>query len=98
MAGYFQLNSTKRSNPYANAATLVECKTLKHVVASSAEAETAGVFHNAQHAIPLRYMLTQLQHPQPPTPIKCDNETSEKFIHNNITKKDQNHGTCGITG
>ena len=63
VAGYFQLNSNIRSNPHVNAAILVECKTLRHVVASSAEAETAGVFYNAQRAVPLRYMLIQLGHP-----------------------------------
>ena len=87
VAGYFQLNSARHSNPNVNAAILVECKTLKHVVASSAEAETAGVFHNAQRAIPIRYMLTKLGHPQPPTPIKIDNETATNFIHNNITQR-----------
>lgn len=87
VAGYFQLNSKKRSNPDHNAAILIECKTLRHVVASSAEAETAGVFHNAQRAIPLRYILKELGHPQPPTSIKIDNETATNFIHNNITQK-----------
>ena len=87
VAGYFQLNSNRRSNPNVNAAILIECKTLRHVVASLAEAETAGVCHNAQRAIPIRYMLIQLGHPQPPTPIKIDNETATNFFHNNITKK-----------
>ena len=87
VAGYFQLNSAQRNNPFINAAILIECKTLRHVVASSAEAETAGVFHNAQRAVPIRYLLTQLGHPQPATPIKCDNETTRNFIHKNITQK-----------
>lgn len=87
VAGYFQLNTSKRSNPYVNAAILVECKTLRHVVASSAEAETAGLFHNAQRAVPIRYMLSKLGHTQPSTPVKTDNETARNFIHNNITQK-----------
>ena len=32
-------------------------------------------------------MLTQLEHPQPPTPIKYDNETSKTFINNNTTQE-----------
>ena len=32
-------------------------------------------------------MFIQLSHPQPPTPIKLDNETATNFIHNNITQK-----------
>ena len=87
VAGCFQLNSAKRSNPNVNAAILVECKTLRHGVASSAEAETSGIFHNTQRAVPIRYMLIQLGHPQPPTPVKTDNETSNNFIYNNITQK-----------
>jgi hypothetical protein len=52
IAGYFQLNNRiPTTNP--NGFLLIECKTLRHVVASSAEAETAGVFHNAQIAIPI---------------------------------------------
>ena len=86
VAGYFQLNSNQCSNPNVNAAILVECKTL-HVVVSSAEAKTAGVFHNAQRAVPIRYMLQQLGHPQPQIPIKMDNETTNNFIYNNITQK-----------
>jgi len=87
VAGYFQLNSAQRSNSHVNAAILVECKTLRHVVASSAEAESAGLFHNAQRAVPIRYMQSQLGHPQPPTPMKTDNETTNNFIHNNVMQK-----------
>ena len=81
------LNSNKRSNPSVNGAILIECKTLCHVVSSSAEAETAGLFHNAQIALPIRYMLTQIGHKQPRTPVKTDNEMSNNFIHNNIAQR-----------
>ena len=84
VAGYFQLNSQPR---FVNGALLIECKTLRHVVASSAEAETAGLFHNAQVAIPIRYMLNQLGHQQPATPLKTDNRTATSFVHNNLTQK-----------
>ena len=53
VVGYFQFNSGERSNFYITAAIIIECKTLRHVVASSADAETAGAFHNAQCAIPI---------------------------------------------
>ena len=87
IAGYFQLNSNIRSPPTTNGAILIECKTLRHVVASSAEAETAGLFHNAQVAIPIRYILTEMGHPQPATPIKTDNATANAFVHANITQR-----------
>ena len=72
IAGYYHLTnlptSTVQSN--INGAILVECKTLRHVVASAAEAETAGIFHNTQMSIPLRRILQALGHPQPPHPCK----------------------------
>ena len=89
IAGYFFLSSEPTTTQPAqlNGAILVECKTLRHVVASAAEAETAGVFHNAHTAIPLRTILTALHHPQPPTPLKTDNTTTTGFIHKNIHQK-----------
>jgi len=89
IAGYFQLNDhpDRVPHPTINGAILVECKTLKHVVSSAAEAETAGIFHNAQIAVPIRYILDKLGHRQPPTPIKTDNSTASGFVHNNIHQK-----------
>ena len=89
IAGYFYMNNSPSSTPLPvlNGAILVECKTLRHVVASAAEAEIAGIFHNTQIAIPLRHILITLGHPQPPIPIKTDNSTAHGFIHNNINKK-----------
>ena len=66
---------------------MVECKTLRHVVSSEAEAEIGGIFHNAQVAIPIRTLLRKLNHPQPPTLIKTDNARACGFIHDNIHQK-----------
>ena len=89
VAGYFHMpdhpNTTKR--PKLNGAVLVECKTLRHVVSSSAEAEVAGIFHNATTAIPIRRILTEIGHPQPPTPLKTDNSTASGFVYDNIHQK-----------
>ena len=65
----------------------MECKTLKHVVASAAEAEIAGIFHSAQTSIPIQRILRALGHTQPVTPIKTDNSTASGFIHDNIQQK-----------
>ena len=70
----------------------IECKTLRHVLTSSAECETGAIFHNTQTAIHTRYMLQQLGHSQPPTLIILDNSTTENFIKNNITQKRSNDG------
>lgn len=89
VAGYFYLsdhpNITK--HPKVNGAILVECKTLRHVVSSAAEAEVAGVFHNAGMAIPIRHFLECLNHKKPPTPIKTDNSTATGFIYDNIHQR-----------
>ena len=76
-----------RPKPTANGPILVECKTLRHVVASAVEAECGGIFHNAQVAIPLQQVLIDMGHPQPPTPIKTDNSTASDFAHKNIKVK-----------
>ena len=87
IAGYFQLTSGFRSPTFINGPILIECKTFRHVVASSAEAETAGLFHNCQTAISLCYLLQAIGHPQSATPVKTDNTTALAFVRNNITQK-----------
>ena len=90
LAGYFYMGHHKgKKSPFTplNGAIIVECKTILHVVASAAEAETAGLFHNAQIAVPIRHILEALGHNQPPTPIKTDNSTAVGFTYNNINKK-----------
>ena len=89
VAGYFHLanHPTNKNKPKLNGAVHVECKTLRHVVSSAAEAETAGVFHNAQMALPIRIVLQALNHPQPPTPIKTDNSTTAGIVNSSIRQK-----------
>ena len=89
IAGYFFLTTAPSSGPHPifNGAILVECKTLRHVVASAAEAEVAGIFHNAQIALTICHLLLSLGHPQPPTSVKTDNSTAHGFLYNNINQK-----------
>ena len=51
----------------------------------AAEAETAGLFHNAQMVVPISNILQARGHKQPPTPIKADNSTAHGFTYNIIT-------------
>jgi hypothetical protein len=44
------------------------------VCASAGEAEYGSAYINAQCGVGLRHILIALGHPQPPTPILCDNE------------------------
>ncbi len=70
-----------------NGPILTECKTIRTVVASAAKAETHGIFHNAQTALPIRYLLLQMGHPQPPTLIKTDNKVVEAFVKQEMRHK-----------
>ena len=91
VAGLFYLsdlpNSDLNSIQPRNGPILVICKTLCHVVASAAEAETGGLFYNAREAIPIRQMLASMGHPQLATPVKTDNFTALSFVQSNIKQK-----------
>ena len=62
-------------------------KTLKEVVASVVEVETASLFYNYQTSVHLRHILEALGHPQIATPTKTDNSTVASFITDIIKKK-----------
>jgi hypothetical protein len=42
---------------------------LRNVMASAAKSEVGALFVNSQEAIPIRYALEEVGHPQPPTPV-----------------------------
>ena len=90
VAGYFYLSdrpSPHKSTPMLNALIHVECCSLRHIVSSAAESETAGIFTNCQTVIPIRHMLNILGHPQPPTPVKTDNKTAAAFSNDTLKPK-----------
>ena len=86
LAGYFRLLDKNKQFKY-NGAILIECKTIRHVVSSAAEAETHGVFHNAKIGVNLRHLLEAMGHKQPPTPLVTDNSTTAGFVNKNIQLK-----------
>jgi hypothetical protein len=73
--------------PKPNGAILTVCKTIQGVMTSAAEAKTAGVYGNAQESIACCISLHALGHPQPATPLKTDNSTSNSFVHANIKQR-----------
>ena len=89
IAGHFFLSDLPdfKRTIAPNGPILTECKTIRTVVASAAEAETHGIFHNAQTALPIRYLLIQMGHPQPTTPIKTDNKVAEAFVKQEMRHK-----------
>ena len=95
IAGHFYFGNqppplpTKPHHVSTNGPIHTVCKAIRHVVSSSAEAETGAAFHNSKEGIPIRRLLTILNHPQPPdgTPFKMDNAVTTNFIHSNIRQK-----------
>ena len=89
IAGFFYFKQAPDGSllKHLNNPVHIECKYLRHVVASAAEAEVGGLFHNCQSSIPIRNCLILMNHPQPPTPVKTDNTTAQAFTYNNITIK-----------
>jgi hypothetical protein len=74
--------------PPLNGAIHTTSKILRNVMASAAEAEVAGLFLNAQEAVPIQTTLTELGHPQPLTPIQqANNSTATGFANNTIKQK-----------
>ena len=60
---------------------------LKCVAASAAEAELGALFLNAKEAKILRLTLSEMGHPQPPTPIRTDNSTAAGITNNTIRQR-----------
>ena len=46
-----------------NAAVLLECKMIKHIISSAVEAEVVELFHNAAKALEKKQILEKLGHP-----------------------------------
>ena len=59
----------------------------KFVVASAAEAELGALFYNCQDGTILRLSLEELGHPQPPTPVHCDNSTAVAIANDTVKKQ-----------
>ena len=57
------------------------------MVASVAEAEVGGLFHNGQTAVPQRIKLHELGFTQPPTPMKTDNSAAEGIFIATVIQK-----------
>ena len=78
-AGGYHYLGNKDDNLF-NGPIYVLAKIIKNVMASAAEAEVAGLFMNAQHAVPIRLTLEDMGHKQPPTPLRTDNKTAQGIL------------------
>ena len=62
------------------------CVILKFVASSAAEAELGALFVNGKEAKILRLILEEMGHPQPQTPIHCDNKTATGIANDTVKK------------
>ena len=60
------------------------CAILHFVVASAAEAELDALFFNCKEGLIFCLTLEELGHPQPKTPIHCNNTTAVNIANNTI--------------
>jgi hypothetical protein len=86
--GFFYLGSNIDSKQkVTNDAILIISTILKHVMSSGAEAEIGSVFLNSKEATILRTTLEEIGHPQPPTPLQSDNNTTMGYINDTIKQR-----------
>lgn len=93
-AGYFYLNTCPTNvlvapkagdpPPAFNEPILVVTHRLKEIVASAAEAELGGLFHNRLEAEPILTTLQELGFPQGPMPIQTDNTTAAGIANRSV--------------
>lgn len=72
------------NKPSENRPLLVKTKHVKNVVGSATKSEIVGIFEGCHKRMQMRHALTELNHKQPPTPLKTDNKTADGIINNNV--------------
>ena len=70
-----------------NGAFHVNTQIMRFVVASAAKAELGALFRNCQDGIIFRSTLHNLGHPQPKTPVYCDNATAVGIASNTVKRQ-----------
>ena len=70
-----------------NGAFFVNTTIMRFVVASAAEAKLGALFRNCQDGIIFRLTLENMGHPQPKTPVHCDNATAVGISNNTVKRQ-----------
>jgi hypothetical protein len=70
-----------------NGAFHVSTNFIRFVAASAAEAELGALFHNCQTGIIFRKILEDMGHPQPKTPVHCDNATAVGIANDTVKRQ-----------
>jgi len=69
-----------------NGAIFTLCNVLKWVVASAPEAELGALFLNCKEGKVIRNILLDMGHPEPATPVHCDNDTAVGITHGTVKR------------
>jgi hypothetical protein len=69
-----------------NGAFHVSTTILQFVVTSAAEAELGALYHNCHTGVIFRLTLSDMGHPQPRTPVHCNNATVVGIANNTIKR------------
>ena len=73
--------------PTNNGAVITVAQIIKAVMSSAAEAELGALYINSREAVPIRHLLEEMGHKQPPTPIQIDNSTALGVVKHTIQPK-----------
>ncbi len=85
---FFMGTSPKNGLPIQlNGPILALANICKFVVASAAEAKLGALFYNCQDGTILRLTLEELGHPQPATPVHCDNSMAVSIANDTVKKQ-----------
>ena len=87
-AGHYFLGWLPQSNQpiCLNGAIYTLCTVLKFVASSAPEAKFRALFLNIKEGRVLRLTLAEKGHPQPPTPIHCNNATAVSIANETMKK------------
>lgn len=83
-AGRHHFLSEDVTHPPNNGAIHNVVEIIKAVMSSAAEAELSALYINARKGIEERQILTEMGHPQLPTPIQIDNSMAESIVNNRV--------------
>ena len=88
-AGHYFLGSIPDKNKpiQLNGAVHSLCQILKFVAASAAEAELGALYLNVKQGRIIRLALEEMGHPQPPTPINCNNLTTTGIVNGTVKRQ-----------
>ena len=89
--GHFFMGSTpKNGEPiFINGKRCILCQHNNNAIRCcvAAEAELGALFRNCQDGIIFRLTLSNLRHPQPKTPVHCDNATAVGIASNTVKRQ-----------